>query len=344
MAFLKVLGAALGLMVISAILAGCDGALEPRKSASDTSPAVTFDGWSHERSWMLPEAQKQPSLLYIANRGTSDVSVYTYLDGGGLLLVGKLTGFSIPAGMCTDGAGNIWILDSNTRRLYEYAHGGTKPIATIRQPSGFPYACSVDPTTGSLAVSSQHPNAKYQSYSVVDVYLKGWRTYTRYGTLHGFKDVYFLAYDNASNLYADGTPCWRDNCYYDRNGPPGIYELSKGGSEFKRLALLGATLYEPSAINWVKPILLLGDRNFQNQATSGAYKLFVSGLKATVVGTLPFNATQQAYGFSRRAGRVIVPDFTGNVVRIYNVSDGTLYSQLTGGISSPFSAVVSQGT
>jgi len=323
----------LGSLVFAVLVAGCSN------GASQLAPPVSPD--RHD-VWMSPLAQKQPNLLYISNWGSSDVSVYTYLDGGGLLLVGLLTEFSTPAGMCTDSSGNVWIPDANTRAIYEYAHGGTKPIATIRQQSGYPYACAVDPATGSLAVSSQHPNGKYQSYSVVDVYLKGWRTFTRYSTHHGFKDVYFLAYDNASNLYADGTPCWRDNCYYDRNGPPGIYELSKGGSEFDRLTLRGATLYQPAAINWVKPTLLLGDRNFQNQGSSGAYKIFVSGSKATVVGTLPFSATQQAYGFSRRAGLVIVPDFTGNVVRIYNLSDGTLYSQLTDDISSPFSAVVSQ--
>lgn len=44
----------------------------------------------------------------------------------------------------------------------------------------------------------------------------------------------------------------------------------------------------------------------------------MSGSTATVVGTLPFNGTQQAFGFWRRAGRVIVPDYIGNVVRIYN--------------------------
>jgi integrase len=49
--------------------------------------------------------------------------------------------------------------------------------------------------------------------------------------------------------------------------------------------------------------------------------VFVSGSTATVVGTLPFNGTQLAYGFWRRAGRVIVPDHTGNIVRIYNLSD-----------------------
>ena len=297
---------------------------------------------SREQSRVLLGESKRPSLLYISNWGTGDVTVYTYLNGSGLLLVGTLTGFSLPAGMCTDNMGNVWIVDANTRRLYEYAHGGTKPIETIQPHSGYPYSCSVDPTTGNLAVASSHPNGKYQAYSVVDVYPKGSKTGKPYSTPHGFKVVDFVAYDGASNLYADATPCFRDNCYYDKNGPPGLYELSNGGTQFGRLTLRGATLYQPAAINWVSPTLLLGDRNFQNTGTSGAYKVFVSGAKATVVGTLQFNGTGQTYGFSRRAGRVVVPDFTGNIVRIYNLADGSVFSTLTTEISSPFSAVVSQ--
>lgn len=104
----------------------------------------------------------------------------------------------------------------------------------------------------------------------------------------------------------------------------------------------GATLNSPGAINWIKPTLLLGDQNFEGQGTNGAYKLLVSGATATVVGTLPFNGTQQAYGFWRRAGRVVVPDYTGNIVRIYTLSNGSLDSTLTTEISSPFGAVVSQ--
>jgi hypothetical protein len=291
---------------------------------------------------MAPGAQQASSLLYVSNWGTSKVTVYTYLDGSGLVLVGTLTGFSSPAAMCTDGAGNVWIPDAGTRRLYEYAHGGTQPIETIQQKSGYPYDCSIDPATGNLAVASQHPNGKYQSYSVVDVYLKGSRSETAFSTPHGFKEVYFVAYDNASNLYADGTPCAYDNCYYKRNGAPGLYRLVNGASEFQRLNLRGATLHQPTAISWVNPTLLVGDRDFQKQGTSGAYKVFVSGSKATVVGTLPFNGTQQANGFSRRADRVVVPDYIGNIVRIYDLSDGSLVSTLTTEISSPFGAVVSQ--
>ena len=306
---------------------------------------------------MLPDAQKKQSLLYVSNQGSGSVTVYTYLNGGGLVLVGTLTGFSKPTGMCTDNAGNVWIPDYGTGYLYEYQHGGTTPIDSIKQHTGLPYDCAVDPTTGNLAVANQHPNAKYGAKGLVDVYsLKGAKGGGSYSTASGFKNVYFVAYDNKSNLYVDAIPCPPSGCGSLNSKPkhlgaeqgrsqyylPGLFELSNGGSLFTQVTISGATLNSPSAINWVQPTLLLGDQNFQGQGTNGAYKLLVSGSTATVVGTLPFKGTQQAYGFWRRAGRVVVPDYSGNIVRVYSLSDGSLVSTLTTGISLPFGAVVSQ--
>ncbi len=284
---------------------------------------------------MLPGAQKQSNLLYISNPGSSDVTVYTYLNGGGFTLVGTLTGFSFPAGMCTDKTGNVWIPDGGSATINEYAHGGTMPIAQIHLHAGHPDDCAVDTNTGNVAVAVYIPNQKDSyPYGIVDVFINGQGKGIRYGTAEGaFTEVYFVAYDNQGNLYADGV---------DYDGITALFELPKGGNVFTRLILSGATLYSPSAINWIKPTLLLGDQNFQGQGTNGAYKLLVSGSTATVVGTLPFNGTQQANGFWRRAGNVIVPDYTGNIVRVYNLSDGSLVSTLTNGISSPFGAVISQ--
>lgn len=290
---------------------------------------------------MLPEARKSQSLLYVSNQGTGTVTAYTYANSGGLVLVGELTGFSLPSGMCTDAAGDVWIPDTATGKIYEYQHGGTTPIEVMKHQSGHPYDCAVDPNTGSLAVAEQHPNGHYRDYSVVFIYLKGAKSGHAYAPPDGFQKVYFVAYDNASNLFADGTPCL-SYCEYGGGGPPGLYELAKGQSVFNQLTISGATLNSPSAINWIKPTLLLGDQNFEGQGTNGAYKLFVSGLTATVVGTLPFAGTQKAYGFWRRAGRVIVPDHSGESVRIYDLADGSLVSTLTTQIVSPFGAVVSQ--
>jgi hypothetical protein len=345
MCLLKSLRVALGGIAFSAVLAGC-GSSSPQPVPVTPGSSVDFNDsattvHSRQKSWMLPAARQQQSLLYISNVGSASVTVYTYLNGGGLVLVGTLTGFVSPSGMCTDNTGDVWILDYVSGEIYEYQHGATSPIVVMKHQSGRPYDCAVDPTTGSLAVAEQHPNGHYRDYSVVFVYPKGAKSGRAFAPSDGFHEVYFVAYDNMSNLYADGTPCL-SYCEYGGGGPPGLYELAKGEFEFSQLTISGATLNTPSAINWIKPTLLLGDQNFQGQGTNGAYKLLVSGSTATVVGTLPFKGTQQANGFWRRAGRVIVPDYTGNIVRIYNLSDGALISTLTTEISAPFGAVVSQ--
>src|SRR5665213_3014248 len=103
MVFCKTTSSAVALTVTLTALAGCGGGSTGFDSQSGTQ---TFNGATsaahphRERSWMAPDAQKQLSLLYISNAGSSSVTVYTYLNGGGLLLVGTLTGFSSLAGMC----------------------------------------------------------------------------------------------------------------------------------------------------------------------------------------------------------------------------------------------------
>ncbi len=331
----------LSLTIALTIAAGCAGGPKTTPLVAAPVSPIAFTGSTPKvhpngsKSWMLPEAQNQLSLLYVSNSGTASVTVYTYLNGGGLLLVGTLTGFSRPTGMCTDKTGDVWIPDYGTNTLYEYKHGGTTPIETIRQVgSSRPVDCSIDPDTGNLAVVNQFPNAHYYPAGNVKIYPKGSRNGTKYRAPYGTEPD-FLAYDDKGNLYVDGT--LNPYGYGDS-----LFELPNGGKQFTNLTLEGGTLNIPGAIQWVKPTLLVGDQNFQNQRTNGAYKLFVSGSTATVVGTLQFKGTQQAYGFWRRAGRVIVPDHTGNIVRIYNLSDGSLFSKLTTGISSPFGAVVSQ--
>lgn len=283
-------------------------------------------------SWMTPQT-KTTSLLYVSNAGAQDVTVYTYLDGSGLVLVGKLTGFSFPTGMCTDSAGDVWIPDYDTRKIEEFAHGGTSPIFTISERVGHPFDCAVDPNTGNLAVTNQQPGNRRSLDGQVVVYAKGSHQGRSYQPQNGFSEVDFLAYDNKSNLFADGA----ENDYGN-----GLFKLAKGASELTPLTISGGALHTPGAVNWIKPTLLVGDNDLNGEGTPGAYKLFVSGSTATVVNSLTFAGTQQMYGFWRRAGRVVVPDHLGNLVRIYNLSDGTFYSKFDTDINLPFGAVVSQ--
>jgi hypothetical protein len=138
-----------GVAVIA--LAGCVGS---QSGVGVMAQGVTATSQRGDgRSWMSPGA-KNNDLLYIGSSAGGDVYVYTYPAGK---LVGRLTGFDNPLGLCSDTTGNLWITNavSNGKTyLLEYAHGGTKAIAKL-DDSGFePLACSIDPATGDLAVGN----------------------------------------------------------------------------------------------------------------------------------------------------------------------------------------------
>lgn len=113
---------------------------------------------------MLPDA-KNDDLLYVSSgcSGTCDVNVYAYHSGD---QVGMLAGLSRPGKMCSDTKGNVWITEDlgTTGDIVEYAHGGTQRIATLQDPL-VPQACSVDPSTGNLAVANDSYQATVAIYS-----------------------------------------------------------------------------------------------------------------------------------------------------------------------------------
>lgn len=285
-------------------------------------------------SWVSPEAGRQPNLLYVSNYDDSKVRIYSYDNGIGGQLVGSLH-VARPGGLCTDHAGNVYVPSYLDRATYEYAHGGTTPIRTISQAGGNPYACAVDPASGAVAITDEHPNGRFKSIGRVVVYANGERP----KQYKNFAQTFFVAYDNRSNLFLDASNCKSSSCYGGKH--PQLYELSKHASTFVQLKLQGATFAHPTGMQWVNPTLLVTD-NGTSSGTTQAYKVFVRGRNATVVATLPFADTERAFGTFVRAGFVIVPDELGDIVRIYHLSDGTFYSSFTNGISKPFAAVVSQ--
>lgn len=81
--------------VALALFAGCSsGASSITPLRSSVAPS------SREGSWMSRDAQSQ-NLLYVSIQGFNDVYVYSYLSSA-IELVGKLTGFSDPSGLCVD--------------------------------------------------------------------------------------------------------------------------------------------------------------------------------------------------------------------------------------------------
>jgi hypothetical protein len=66
--------------------------------------------------------------------------VYDYPSGK---LVGRLTGFYDPRGMCVDKNGDVYISNYQYGLLIEYAHGGTNPVRICEDPSGSLVGCSI---------------------------------------------------------------------------------------------------------------------------------------------------------------------------------------------------------
>jgi hypothetical protein len=152
---------ALGTFTAAAVLTGCGngsgaqfGAPLSRSGAVATGRAFTMGRPDRGRSWMAPDTKKR-DLLYVSDSfpyGSNDVYVYSYPKGK---LKGTLTGFNEPSGQCVDKAGDVFIANFGASQILEYAHGGTSPIKTLSDPDYYPLGCSVDPTTGNLAVTNR---------------------------------------------------------------------------------------------------------------------------------------------------------------------------------------------
>jgi DNA-binding beta-propeller fold protein YncE len=73
-------------------------------------------------------------------------------------MVLQLSDSNNPFGECVDKTGDVFVAEfggnAGTAAILEYAHGGTSPIATLSDPGYHPESCSIDPTTGNLAVTN----------------------------------------------------------------------------------------------------------------------------------------------------------------------------------------------
>jgi hypothetical protein len=128
-----------------------------------------------------------------------------------------LTGaFNSPLGECADAVGDVWITNLGSREIIEYAHGGTEPIATLTEPPAEkPQACSIDPTTGNLAVTNPTDVAIYAGATGTPTTYSDPAIYT----------LWYCAYDSSGNLFADG----------ETSGEVG--EIPEGGSSFTAVRL-----------------------------------------------------------------------------------------------------------
>lgn len=212
-------------------------------------------------SWMLPEA-KSGALLYVdsdINGQRPLMSVFTYPRGK---LVGTFDAGGA-VGLCSDAQGDVYAPSPATQQVLEYAHGSMSPFNSVSVP-GFPYDCSIDPTSGNLAVL-------YDTTSNFGLAI--YNDATGAPTLYQIVGSY-CGYDGNGNLFVDDTG----------NNPRFLlYELPKGSNALRNIAV-GQFVNNAGQVQWDGTYITV-----QDQFEPGSiYRLSISGSSATLVGTTKF--------------------------------------------------------
>jgi hypothetical protein len=260
---------ALSVLAAAALLAGCNGnggsqasGLTPSSGAnaatllhdpnpqvvdastlSDTFAGVTWSGNPHpdrNLSWVSPDVQRAPRLLFVSDVETDDVYIFTMPD---MTLKGTITGFNQPQGECSDRHGNIYVADTQAKQVEEFSRTGTL-LNTYVDKYGYPVGCAINPVNGDIAITNirgfHHAPGQvlvFSSPSAKPTVLTNHKQYS----------YYFDGYDPYGHLWVDGrdarkafilSSCTPSRCH--------TVKLSGGKIYFP-----GAVQADPKLYSWV---------------------------------------------------------------------------------------------
>jgi DNA-binding beta-propeller fold protein YncE len=269
-------------------------------------------------------AARSSDLLYVSDTETSDVYVFSYPKGA---LVQTLTGFVDPAGECVDKSGDVFIANTGGSNVLEYAHGGTSAIATLKDPGYFPVGCSIDPTTGNLAVTNFSTTSSTHGDLVIYKQAKG-RARGHY-TDPTMNEMVLCGYDDAGNLFVDGL---------NQSSAFEFDELGQGSTKLTNIAL-NQSIESAGGVEWDGKYVTVGD-----QATDTIYQFSVSGKKGTEVGSTTLGGAVQVFQYWIEGSKVIGPDAGASDVGIWPYPRGGSPVKTISGLYAPLGATVSKGT
>ncbi len=274
------------------------------------------------QSWVASDAITQ-NLLYVSNVRT--VTVYSYPRGK---VEGTLRRFYIATGECVDKKGDVFVVDDGFGKVFMYAHGGMKRIRTL-VATGNPVGCSIDPTTGNLAVTT----LGHGSNGSVAIFKNASGNPTIYQD-SAFQQMYFCGYDDKGNLFVDGV-----------HSPGGtgdfvFAELPKGSSTFTNI-MLNQYIGFPGGVQWDGKHVAIGDQ------TTNIYQFAINGSTGTIVGmTHMGSGAQYVKQFWIQGQRVIAPNVyatSGSDVFFYSYpTGGSATKTITKGVKDAQGAVVSK--
>ncbi|HEX4014601.1 MAG TPA: hypothetical protein VHX17_12060 [Candidatus Cybelea sp.] len=267
----------LAVVAIASFAGGCAVPATPNVAAPATRAAAK------------PAASSGSDFLYVAESGGNYAYAFTYPDGK---LINKISsGIAGAVGLCSDSAGNVYVTSTQTGAIVEYAHGASSPSATFYEDTkkgGHPNGCSVDPTTGNLAVADGINNSL--------AIFTGPSDFGTYYDLASMSGATSCGFDDRGNLFVDGPRTTSGSGFV-------LAELPKGAKALKRLEL-DKHIEQPGTVAWDGTRVTVGAID---AAGSALYRLTISGTHATVVGTTPLGGEKTIGQSAIYASHVIAP-------------------------------------
>jgi hypothetical protein len=310
--------------VAVALLAGCVlRQAQDDIQAQNGAPGAMAPSVMHSGSWMRAKA-KSSDLLYVSNPGNDTVTVYAYQSRK---LVGTLDGFSSPAGLCADTAGDVWITNEGGHDVIEYAHGGTQPIQTLDDGSEQPSGCSVDKTTGNLAVLNTDDVAVYPDASGSPTTYSG-------GGVYG---DYALGYGAHGDLFIDGGS-------YDSSKIVAFAQLPSGMTHLKQVVL-------SKTVQWAPPTFVQWDGEFWVVGAGRLDWFRISGNKGKLEGYTVLSPTSSITQFwiasvgggSGRGNQLVATEDDPYEVEFFQYpAGGKAFASIIDGLSNPYGIAVSK--
>jgi hypothetical protein len=306
------------------VFCGCSaspplGSLKPEQNAAGHP--------DYGASWMAPDAASRKHLLYVSDVSAGDVYALSLPTGK---LVGKLTGFNQPLGDCVDGAGNVFIVISQSAQVRVYKHGAKQPFNVLGDSGYYPLGCSVDPTTGNLAVTNIIGSGNGSQPGNVAIYTKAKGTPKYYSDASIYQYGY-CTYDQQGNLYIDGITPPSDN--------PQVGELPKGSKTFQSITLnqsLGGN--NISALLWDGTYLAVS-----SQDSAVIYQFAISGSTGTEVSSTQLTGSSGVGAFWIENAKLYAPVYKDSIgsIGVYPYPAGGKPSKGYYAVVSPWAATIS---
>ncbi len=274
-------------------------------------------------------------LLYVSN-AAGNVTIYRYRHG---VFLRQLTGFRAPKGECVDAVGDVFITDSRSANIREYAHGGTKPIQVLSDRGYEPYGCSVDPRTGNLAIANRSTTKRQYGGIAIYAHAKGSGKF--YGPISDLPYPVALGYDGDGNLFIASVIAEGSSYEY------ASFALLPHGSQ----TFIGVDL---AYIDYGSPFEGVSSVQWDGQYWAIADNGLIVRYSITASGSPTFEGTINLYGARNvgnqfwitnfPSGSEIVGALSSNAVDYWSYPSGSSIGSIGAYLNLPYGVAVSLGS